>query len=83
MIAADLLEKHGKPTLVITLAVVGATWVAGYWHSWSDLNFKLIYLLFGVVILTVALLRLIGRLLKKMFSAFAGSDITQPPSPPQ
>lgn len=81
MIATDLLEKHGKPTLVITLAIVGATWIAGYWHSWSDLNFKLIYLLFGAVILLVALLRLIGRLLKRMFSAVMGSHNTQ--SPPQ
>jgi uncharacterized protein (DUF58 family) len=55
MIAMDMLEKYGRKSALITASIVGLTWLKGYWHNWSDLNYRLLYILFGIIILLVAL----------------------------
>ena len=71
-IPADLLEKHGRKSLLITAAIIGGAWIGGYWHTWSDLNFRLIYILFGLAILLVALTSWLFRVGLAITKKFGG-----------
>lgn len=75
MIPADMLEKYGRPTILITVAIVVASWLAGYWRNWSDLNFKFLYLLLGAVILVVAFVSWIWRLARRLVSTAPGTQV--------
>lgn len=83
MIAMDMLEKHGKKSALITASIMGVAWIKGYWHSWSDLNYHLLYILFGVVILFVTLISWILRSAKSVRTegngmSAVGQDLKRP-----
>lgn len=63
MVAGEYIEKHGRFGALVTIAMLGITWIMGFWHNLSELNFGLILLFFSIVVAVSAFLKWIFRLI--------------------
>lgn len=69
MVPGEYIEKHGGVAIIATSAMLGVTWILGYWHNWSELNFRLIFLFFSIAVGATALLKWFFHLATNFFKS--------------